>query len=288
MSDSVEKKTESTPTEPTEAQDESIIDLVEEIEELGPSDPLSALEQQLLGIADETRPAGQPANGLADLGPLEFHPVDASIGAKMERFELDEPSAETDKITEPGALTSKELEPLLEEDELELIEIEDTEGEDALGRVDDVDANQQPASSAPTQEAPAPALSPFVPEPEADPATSAIDVFAANMAAGWTEFEPVAVDPAGPEAPIPNDVQLSAPIPVPPIQSPPPESPTIAEAVPTLSDEQIDAAVARVIERKLGSTLEAIVQRAIETAVSNEIQRLKTLLLENDPGDSNP
>lgn len=288
MSDSVEKKTESTPTEPTEAQDESIIDLVEEIEELSPSDPLSALEQQLLGIADETRPAGQPANGLADLDPLEFNPVDASVGAKMEHLELDEPSFETDKIAEPGALTLKELEPLLEEDELELIEIEDAEGETALGRVDDLEANQQPASIALMRETAAPVYPPFGPEPEADPATSAIDVFAANMAAGWAETDRASDDPAWPEAPIPSDVQLSAPIPVLPIPPPPPESPTIAEAVPTLSDEQIDAAVARVIERKLGSTLEAIVLRAIETAVSNEIQRLKTLLLEEDPGDSNP
>jgi hypothetical protein len=214
--------------------------------------------------------------------------VDASVGAKMEHLELDEPSAEAEKIAEPGALALKELEPLLEEDELELIEMEDTEGEDALGWVNDLDASQPPASIAPIREAPAPVHPPFVPEPEADPVTSAIDVFAANMAAGWTESERVAVDPAGPEAPIPNDVQLSAPIPVPPVQSPPLESPTVAEVVPTLSDEQIDAAVARVIERKLGSTFEAIVLRAIETAVSNEIQRLKTLLLEDDPGDPNP
>jgi hypothetical protein len=288
MTDSVEKKTESTPTEPTEAQNESIIDLVEEIEELSPSDPLSALELQLLGIADETRPTGQPANDLAKLDPLEFNPVDASVGAKMESLELDEPSSETDKIAEPGTFALKEMEPLLEEDELELIEIEDTEGEDVLGQADDLDTNQQPASIAPMREAPAPVYPPFVSEPEADPATSAIDVFAANMTAGWTETDRASDDPALPEAPIPNDLQLSAPIPVLPIPSPPPESPTVAEVVPTLTDEQVDAAVARVIERKMGSTFESIVLRAIETAVSNEIQRLKTLLLEDDPGDSNP
>ena len=55
-----------------------------------------------------------------------------------------------------------------------------------------------------------------------------------------------------------------------------------------LSDEQIDAAVERVIERRLGGTLESIVLRAIETAVSAEIQRLKTLLLEDDSGDPTP
>ena len=46
--------------------------------------------------------------------------------------------------------------------------------------------------------------------------------------------------------------------------------------------EEIEAAVERVIERKLGGTIEATILRVIETAVTREIERLKQLLLEDE------
>jgi hypothetical protein len=65
---------------------------------------------------------------------------------------------------------------------------------------------------------------------------------------------------------------------------PPPSSvPPPAEDGPKLSNEQIEAAVERLIERRLGGSLESIVRRAVEAAVTKEIKRLQQLLLEYDP-----
>jgi hypothetical protein len=66
-----------------------------------------------------------------------------------------------------------------------------------------------------------------------------------------------------------------------------PPAPPKVESLPAFAParippEEIEAAVERVIERKLGGTIEATILRVIETAVTREIDRLKQLLLEDD------
>jgi hypothetical protein len=64
-----------------------------------------------------------------------------------------------------------------------------------------------------------------------------------------------------------------------------PDAPSAVEAA-ALSNEQIEAAVERLIERRLGGSLESIVRRAVETAVTKEIKRLQQLLLDYDLDDT--
>jgi hypothetical protein len=52
-----------------------------------------------------------------------------------------------------------------------------------------------------------------------------------------------------------------------------------------LTEDQIDAAVERVITRMYAGTIETIIRQSIEKAVYKEIERLKNRLLEDDPGD---
>ena len=59
-------------------------------------------------------------------------------------------------------------------------------------------------------------------------------------------------------------------------------------AANALTDDQIDAAVERVITRRYAGTIETIILQAIEKAVVKDIERLKNRLLENDPGDTIP
>ena len=59
-------------------------------------------------------------------------------------------------------------------------------------------------------------------------------------------------------------------------------------AANALTEDQIDAAVERVITRMYAGTIETIIRQSIEEAVLKEIERLKNRLLENDPGDMIP
>jgi len=114
--------------------------------------------------------------------------------------------------------------------------------------------------------------------------TSAADVFAANVAFGGIALHGGSADspPLQPLAP------ASAPlVPLPPAAP----TQTFIEAPSTiegaaLSNEQIEAAVERLIERRLGGSLESIVRRAVETAVTKEIKRLQQLLLDYDLDDT--
>ena len=56
-------------------------------------------------------------------------------------------------------------------------------------------------------------------------------------------------------------------------------------AANALTEDQIDAAVERVITRMYAGTIETIIRQSIEKAVYKEIERLKNRLLEDDPGD---
>jgi len=339
MSDSEKLKPETLPTEPAEAEDESIIDLVEEIEELSPSQPSSPLDQPLPAIDEAFNDVATSAAGLADLGKIGFDeeedqpegddpslipatrqsdaPVleenmdwlldpeaeasaieggpqpDSSTGAHLEYLEFKESAPDAEAMLDAVIPPSTEAGSGNEEDDLELIEIEDEaveeveEVDDELVWFDDLDLEQTPPSPELAAEAAAPATPLSDADMEIFPETSAADVFAANVASGLTATDSASDVFSSAAAAVLAASPLASPPPASPIQPPVSEEPPIAGNV-SLSTEQIDAAIERVIERRLGGTLESIVLQAVETAVANEIQRLKTLLLNDDFEDRTP
>ncbi len=333
MSDSDKLRPHTTPTESSEGEDESIIDLVEEIEEDTPPDALPSLDPSMPAIGQLPDAAGTPAAGFADLGKLDFDEEedqpegdDLSLGpaanepdalALEESMdwllepEADAPSTEDDQrpdasvdtnwvnteLNETAPATAAILETMVppsietdsgnEDDDIELIDIEDDEDDDEIVWFDDLDLGEAPPAAELSPEADAPANPLSDADADLFPETSAADVFAANVAAGSTITDSAPADLALPTAIASAVASLAPPSPASPIQPPAPEEPPIADRV-SLSDEQIGAALERVIERRLGSTLESLVLRAVETAVANEIQRLKTLLLDDDSDDRTP
>jgi len=55
---------------------------------------------------------------------------------------------------------------------------------------------------------------------------------------------------------------------------------TTGPSAPTISTEQIEAALERIIERMLADKIEKIINEVLEKAVSREMQRLKTIFME--------
>jgi hypothetical protein len=332
MSDSDKLKPHIMPTESSEAEDESIIDLVEEIEEDTIPDDLPSLAPSMPAIAEPPDAARPPAAELADLGELDFEeeedqpqsddlsvkpaagehdtsaleedidwlldakddasaveggqPADTAPDTSSESGDVHSAAPETGAILEALIPPSAETDSGSEEDDIELIEIEDDE-DDEIVWFDDPALDPAPPVAEPTSEAEAP-VNPLS-EADADlfPETSAADVFAANVASGGPTGDSTPADSALPTAIAAAAASLTPLSPASPAQPPGPAEPPIAESIP-LSDEQIDAALERVIERRLGSTLESVVMRAVESAVAIEIQRLKRLLLEDDSSDPTP
>jgi len=332
MSDSDKLRPHTTPTESSEAEDESIIDLVEEIEEDTLPDALPPLAQSMPAIDEPPDAAGVPAAEFADLGKLDFdeeeeqpqsddlalkpataesdfstlkedidwlldpeeevssfeggQSVDASADTGSESGDVHAAAPETEAILEALIPPSAETDSGSEEDDIELIEIEDDEDEEIVW-FDDLDLDKEPPVAELTPEAEAP-VNPLT-EADADlfPETSAADVFAANVASGVPATDRAPADFALPTAIAAAAASLATSPLSSPAQPPTPEEPPIAESI-SLSDEQIDAALERVIERRLGNTLESVVLRAVETAVADEIQRLKSLLIEDGSSDRTP
>lgn len=211
---------------------------------------------------------------------------DAPAGEGSERRELNAVDPETEAILETLISPPAETGSGSEDEEIELIEIEDedSDADDEIVWMDDLDLDQTPPAAEPTPEAEAPANPLSAADAALFPETSAADVFAANVASGLTNAETAPGDVALPAA-----IAASAAFTAPSTPAPPaaPEAPPVADGF-ALSDEQFDAALERVIERRLGATLESIVLRAVETAVAGEIQRLKALLLDEDTDNRIP
>jgi hypothetical protein len=332
MSDSDKLRPHTTPTESSEAEDESIIDLVEEIEEDTFPDALSPLAQSIPAIDEPPDAFGMPAAEFADLAKLDFdeeedqpqrndlslkpangqsdvstlkedvdwllepeeevssfeegHSVNAAPDAVPASGDIHTAALETEAFLESLLPPSAETDSGSEEDDIELIEIEDDEDEEIV-QFDNLDLDQASPAAEPVLEADAP-VNPLT-EADADlfPETFAADVFAANVASGVPAADSAPADLAWPTAIAAAAASLATSPPSPPAQPPTPEEPPITESI-SLSDEQIDAALERVIERRLGSTLESVVLRAVETAVADEIQRLKSLLTEDGSSDHTP
>jgi len=211
-------------------------------------------------------------------------PPDSAADAPWEHLDFEETAPPAESISDAMDPVSTAPGSDDEEEDLELIEIEDEaveEADDELVWFDDADQEPAPSFLAAEAEAETPE-SPLTPadlELLAD--TSAADVFAANVASGLAAADSASDLITSKAAAVSAAAPLAAPPPTAPIQPPTSQEPPDLERV-SVSTEQLEAALERVIERKLGGTLESMVLQAVETAVANEIQRLKTLLLNDD------
>jgi hypothetical protein len=171
----------------------------------------------------------------------------------------------------------------------ELLDLDEAELDNELLWFDDLAKGDAPAAGQPSDQTEQEEIELLLPEDADLGPTSAADVFAAHLDSMFAETGgtavPLAAGDAAPVAPPPVSVIAAAAAAMAPgagimipTETPPPELSRPARIPP----EEIEAAVERVIERKLGGTVEATILRAIETAVTREIERLKHLLLEDE------
>lgn len=310
-----------------EAEDETIIDLVDEIPESSPIHALSPLERQLLNIEEEIPPAEEPPIDLAELDAMDFVEEEDPAAVDLPqstpevseadflpleegRDQLDAPgtddhSAETEKNRGAATRTNdhragfdeqlreaegilnaatplmKAAHPESEEEDIELLDIEDGDIDDEIVWFDDLDKELRSGEAKLDAGTGAEPL--FEPEPDTQPDSSAADIFTAHMESGLAAAgETTSAAPLSPPAAPVNSFRSLLPP-----EPPPSETPVPAETL-GLAVEEIEAAVERVLERRLGGGLQSMIREAIEAAVSSEIQRLKALLLEDDAGDRTP
>jgi hypothetical protein len=324
MSDSDREKPEGSSKEPAKAENDSVIDLVEEIEEPSAPDsppPLEELRQDIGAALDADAP---PSNALPDLGRLDFEededlatrdgipadpvlaktdmpsldesldwllqpgpedsfedrgaPAAASADISVEESSFDQPPTGGEMLLETTGEPPGALDIGVEDDDIELIEIEEDEPDSQLAWLDDLNPDQPAAAAKAPPDAAAPAFPPSDADADLFAATSAADIFAANLAFGEGVSENISAASAPLIAAAATLPLAAAPI------APSSEAPPAAE-VASLTAGQIEAAVERLIERKLGGSLESLVLKAVETAVASEIKRLQRLLLEYDPDD---
>jgi hypothetical protein len=321
MTGSDKEKSQEPSDIPTPEEDDSIIDLVEEIEEERPADLLLQLDRQLLGIGEKLPADESRATQLPDLGKLDFEEDDDQPGrnglsqgparsiadlpaenagmdwlfdpaAGVAPEDRDEPPAESQAVLLP------EAEPILEpmdsppapadptdaDDDIELIDIEEAEPDNELEWLDDLKLDKLPSLAGAPVDAAATGFRPAAEDMDEFPETSAADVFAANVAFGGIALHGGPDDPPPPQPVAPAGAPLAPLSPAAPTQTFV-EAPSAIEGA-TVSNEQIEAAVERLIERRLGGSLESIVRRAVETAVTKEIKRLQRLLLDYDLDDT--
>ncbi len=337
MSDFKEKFPKVPPVDTLE--DDAIIELVDEIEEGAPADPISALEQQLLGISGGT--GGQPAPAsrlpdILDLSGIRFDEDDearpdtpAAAGAGLAgggtmslqdaqrilaraaepgvRQSAGGPSNDIEEISEfeeqfldpEDILDSKPAPQAAAKDEPpELLDLDEAELDNELLWFDDLAKGDAPAAGPPSDQTEPEEIELLLPEDADLGPTSAADVFAAHLDSMFAETGGTAVRAAEDGIAVPLAAGDATPVAPPsvsviaaaaaamapgagimiPTETPLPELSRPARIPP----EEIEAAVERVIERKLGGTIEATILRAIETAVTREIERLKQLLLEDE------
>lgn len=223
-----------------------------------------------------------PAAGVAPQDRDE--PPAESQAALLQEAVLEKPSPEAEPILEPMDSPPAPADPADADDDIELIDIEEAEPGNELEWLDDLTLDKAPSFAGAPVDAAAPESRPAAADFDEFPETSAADVFAANVAFGGIALHGGS-DDSPPQQPLsPASAPLSPLSPAAPTQTVIEAPPTIEGA--TLSNEQIEAAVERLIERRLGGSLESIVRRAVETAVTKEIKRLQQLLLDYDLDDT--
>jgi hypothetical protein len=270
--------------EPTrERSDLENLDFEEEADQ--PRQDLSALDSAV-GAANSSSPE-EDMDWLfgpgADARSEEIErSLDDSAMQSEELREFQKNALEAEDIVKAAAPPAKAIDPGNEDEDIELLEIEGDEVDDEIVWFDELD--KEPASAEVKPEAEADAAPLFNLDPDLLSDSSAADIFSAHVESGLMAGEtaiPAAplLAAAVPAAAPPSSLSSHHPLELSPSET------RIPTGTAELSAEEIDAAVERVLERKLGGTLQSIIRQAIEAAVSKEIQRLKALLLEEDAGD---
>jgi hypothetical protein len=237
------------------------------------------MEPELDWLLDEDTPASaaDPARGAGG--------TDNDV---TEILEFDEQFLDAEEVMDDPPAAGVESDDVNDDETLELLDLDDDDIDNELVWFDDID--KPPAHGAVAQ-AGQPAVAPLEPagprlfsdDPAAD--TTAADLFDAFVQSG----RPVggdALESAGPLA------AAAAPLAAIPVTAALSQSYTEDLSQPpaanTLTEDQIEAAVERVITRMYAGTIETIIRQSIEKAVLKEIERLKNHLLENDLGDKIP
>ena len=298
--DLVEELPEENPRQPLSELERRLLDFGDPTPDAGAADlpDLADLGSFDFDEEDDETPAGAEAGSEADaaLKSAESDNRPTPRGNEIEEVsEFDEQLLDAEEILNAEDIldveeilagpspAKKDSEPEADEG-LELLDIEEEEIDDEIVWFDDLDPTVPPSEPA-AAEAPSQATA-LDWGTDSGRETSALDVFAAHVESALPETD-MAPAPAAAEAGAVTASAAAAAAFQPPAEPEPgaplPASESAETAITSgLSSAEIEAAVERVIERKLGGTIESIIQQAIEKAVSNEIERLKRLLLEDD------
>jgi hypothetical protein len=236
-------------------------------------------EPELDWLLDEVAfaPAADPARGK---GGMDNDVTEIS--------EFDEQFLDAEEVIDGPPAAKVESDDVNDDETLELLDLDDDDIDNELVWFDDIDKPPAHGAVAQAGQAGVAPLEPAGPRlfsdaPAAD--TAAADLFDAFVQSG----RPVggdALESAGPLA------AAAAPLAAIPVTAALSQSYTVDVSQPpaanTLAEDQIEAAVERVITRMYAGTIETIIRQSIEKAVLKEIERLKNHLLENDLGDKIP
>ena len=200
--------------------------------------------------------------------------------------EFDEQFLEAEEVIDGQAAAEDGSDAENEDETLELLDLDDDDIDNELVWFDDLEKPHDHSAVAQAGYASAAPPEPADPRIFSDtPAagTTASDLFDAFVQSG-RPAEGDALAPAGPATvaslgaiPVTAALRQSETADV--------WQPAAANA---LTEDQVDAAVERVITRMYAGTIETIIRQSIEKAVLKEIEQLKNRLLENDPGDKIP
>jgi hypothetical protein len=193
--------------------------------------------------------------------------------------EFDEQFLEAEEIMDSPPAAEDESDGGNDDETLELFDLDDNNIDNELLWFDDLDTPPDHGAVAQAGQA---GVAPLEP---ADTRSSAADLFDAFVQLE-KPAEGDALATAGLSAP------AAAPLTAIPGAAAPTQFSTADVSQPpaanALTEDQIDAAVERVITRMYAGTIETIIRQSIEEAVLREIERLKNHLLEDDPGDKIP
>jgi hypothetical protein len=202
--------------------------------------------------------------------------------------ELEEDFLEAEEIED--SLPAEALDELPAEDEtddsLELIEIEEEDTDNELVWFDELAAERIASEVAES-------MGLAEEQPASEDAGALFEEPAVFDAAAGNEELPPAPDASAAGLPLAAAALAAATTPGPPPDAAAPPEAHAAAPVATwpqvdVSPAQIEAAVERIINEKLAGRIETMIVQAIERAVTQEIERLKTLLAEGDAGDQSP
>ena len=193
--------------------------------------------------------------------------------------EFDEQFLEAEEIMDSPPAAEDESDGGNNDETLELLDLDDNDIDNELLWFDDLDT---PTGHGAVAQAGQAGVAPLEP---ADTRTTAADLFDA-----FVQLEKPAEGDALATAGL--SAAAAAPLTAIPGTAAPTQSSTADVSQPpaanALTEDQIDAAVERVITRMYAGTIETVIRQSIEKAVLKEIERLKNHLLENDLGDKIP